>query len=456
MNLEDLHNNFIQLENKLALEDEDIFVLWYYSRVKIFNELKKKYLDYRDGQLGSKDQKLLRKISFNKIQDLFSRNPFIADEKDFLILGHPRKKYIDNEWKDIYTDRILEDLENDFIYLEKPFRLVHKGIHLQDVYYTDIINILKRFKRFVRVSKAIINKSYYIENELKVEFGKGIEYQSILLNTYKVNKLEKYFYGKILDRVKPKLVFVVVWYANLGLINACREKNIPVIEIQHGVIDNFHLGYFWGAEIKEAYYSYFPSVVLTFGDYWNQKISLPNKNVKKIDIGFDFFSRELSRHNIMSLKSCDEVLFITQKSIGNQIRKFIIDFIADYPNIKIGIKIHPAEDISLYKKSIGKNELVSFYVSENIYELFSRYEYVCGVYSTALYESLAFGNSTIIISSIEGWQHMKDLIEENMVFSVSDAAELAKIILSEKKLKKSLKESVFQSYNPEKLQLILE
>lgn len=456
MNLKQLHKKFIQLENRLELDEEEIFLLWYYSRYKIFDELKKKYLQHEEGQLGADKQNLSNYLSFDKTLNLLRKNPFSASGKDYLILGHPRKKYVNKEWKDIYTCNVQEDLENDFIYLEKPFRLEHKGYVARNVYFTDIINVLKRFKNFITVSPALTNKIRFLAKKLKKEFNQDINYQNIILNAYRINEIEKYFYRKILDRIKPKKVFVVVWYANLGLVNACREKKIPVIEIQHGVIDKYHMGYFWGAEVEEKFYSYFPSIILTFGEYWNKKISLPNKNAEKVSIGFDYFNTEVAKYNSKERENKGDLLFITQKSIGGQLRKFIKRFTNEYPNIKVGIKIHPAEDMNLYKKELGDSNSITFFESENIYELYSKYQYICGVYSTALYESLASGNNTIIISSIDGWQYLQDLIDENMVFSVSDTEELAKIVTDKIQLEIQKANSIFESYNSNSLSLILE
>lgn len=66
-------------------------------------------------------------------------------------------------------------------------------------------------------------------------------------------------------------VFLSVSYTNFGLVNACRDLGISVIEMQHGVINREHYGYTYTYAPAQNQY---PDFLLTFGerdaDYINQ------------------------------------------------------------------------------------------------------------------------------------------------------------------------------------------
>ncbi len=57
-------------------------------------------------------------------------------------------------------------------------------------------------------------------------------------------------------------VFLSVSYTNFGLILACKELKIKVVEVQHGVINSQHYGYTYTYDPKQ---NQFPDFLLTFG-----------------------------------------------------------------------------------------------------------------------------------------------------------------------------------------------
>jgi hypothetical protein len=53
------------------------------------------------------------------------------------------------------------------------------------------------------------------------------------------------FHGMVLDRMRPRHVFVTCWYSvdNMALIHECHERGIPTTDLQHGVQGPTHLAY---------------------------------------------------------------------------------------------------------------------------------------------------------------------------------------------------------------------
>tara|TARA_Y100000385_G_scaffold261526_1_gene292343 strand:+ start:7644 stop:9044 length:1401 start_codon:yes stop_codon:yes gene_type:complete len=78
------------------------------------------------------------------------------------------------------------------------------------------------------------------------------------------NIAQYYIWYKFLKkRPKIKFLFITVSYTNFGLIKACKELNILVIEIQHGVINSEHYGYNYFYNPIE---NQFPDYILTLGE----------------------------------------------------------------------------------------------------------------------------------------------------------------------------------------------
>ncbi|EAS19078.1 hypothetical protein BBFL7_00527 [Flavobacteria bacterium BBFL7] len=93
-----------------------------------------------------------------------------------------------------------------------------------------------------------------------------------ILNEYKVNVnidfrfykfLARYYTFKWLLRIhKPEYVFVECYYDYCGYIKACKDQNVQVIELQHGMIAESHRSYNYSVPVNNHL---LPDKLLTFG-----------------------------------------------------------------------------------------------------------------------------------------------------------------------------------------------
>ncbi|GAK97021.1 hypothetical protein JCM19294_527 [Nonlabens tegetincola] len=93
-----------------------------------------------------------------------------------------------------------------------------------------------------------------------------------ILNEYNVNVnidfrfykfLARYYTFKWLLKIhKPKYVFVECYYDYCGYIKACKDENVQVIELQHGMIAESHRSYNYGVSVNNHL---LPDKLLTFG-----------------------------------------------------------------------------------------------------------------------------------------------------------------------------------------------
>lgn len=112
--------------------------------------------------------------------------------------------------------------------------------------YTDAIQlgsyIHKKFNKieFTQNEKDLILK---VQNELESTFGIKLDILG-MLTTHILNFQYDYKkYIELFKKRKPKQVFVVVAYENHAIVAAAQYLGIEVIELQHGTITDYHLGY---------------------------------------------------------------------------------------------------------------------------------------------------------------------------------------------------------------------
>ncbi len=83
--------------------------------------------------------------------------------------------------------------------------------------------------------------------ELLQDAGREAQTPELSVIASKLHDLDLYrhYHGKILDRVQPRYVFVVCWYSidHMGIGQACHDRSIPLVDLQHGVQGPGHLAY---------------------------------------------------------------------------------------------------------------------------------------------------------------------------------------------------------------------
>jgi len=230
-------------------------------------------------------------------------------------------------------------------------------------------------------------------------------------------------YISLIKKAAPNVVVVLVSYGKKTIIEASKNLGIPVVELQHGSISRYHIGYsFPGSNGPKRS---FPDYFLTFGEYWKNLVEFPIPENHVISVGFPFFDMERSKYGNEEKK--DQIVFISQGTIGEKMSKFAIKLKASKDlNMDIVYKLHPGE-YARWKKDypwlVDSGIQVIDDESEPLYKLLAQSKAVIGVYSTAIYESLGLGLRTFLLD-LPGIENMDELIASQSVVKVSSADEL--------------------------------
>jgi hypothetical protein len=156
--------------------------------------------------------------------------------------------------KDKWFDRIADPVRD--ILLKKNMTSVslelgnkYKPSEKNSVYIQNNINNLKLRSKILHKNKSYdmqlgqydLFLRFLSKNKLSTFF---FRYENLKNIVYKLI-LYKHFFEKKIKLYKPKLVFIVCYYSieGMSLVQACKENNIPTIDLQHGVQGELHLAY---------------------------------------------------------------------------------------------------------------------------------------------------------------------------------------------------------------------
>ncbi|UJG44355.1 MAG: CDP-glycerol glycerophosphotransferase family protein [Candidatus Heimdallarchaeum endolithica] len=359
----------------------------------------------------------------------FKQNPFLAKEHDIVIISHPRRKIQpDGKWWDIYTDHFSNDLKYSTLTLEGDNTLFYyKPPKTKNIRYFSFVYFLVKLKKLFGIGKVKLNNDEveylnFLSDEIYKKFGSKIDIRSKVEVRLSIRARILPLFIKVLERIKPKVVLIICSYGKEDFIEACKIKNIPVIELQHGVISKYHLGYSF--ESKGARKYTFPDYLFVFGDYWKKSVKFPIEQNKIISVGFPELEKKKEFYSNIQKKN--QILFISQITVGEKLSKLAIELSKDNSiDYHIVYKLHPRESkkwAELYPHlKNSKIEIIS--QEKNLYQLFAESKILVGVYSTAIYEGLNFGLKVFLLDS-PGIEHVENLIEQGFAQKITNLADL--------------------------------
>jgi len=412
-NLEELKEFIVYLEQKYDLLNFEIDGVkpWQLERVSIDYALSILLGIMQNPHTGlTKKQKLLNGLEI--LKSFLFKNPFFAKEVDTLIFSHARVLKVDDEYIDIYThyfEKELVERSIDFIEIEAPYIGQHLKKRENWRYHKEIVLVLENlFYKMVKVKEPKLDIIEKIEREIEEKIGK-YDLKTKLLTAVKKYKIEYYLYNKLLKKLKPKKIYVLVAYSGLGsLIKAAKDLSIETIEFQHGNFSKYHFGYYFGENKKDL--DYFPDKFLVWNEYWENLINFPIEDDNVIIKEFDYMKYQKHKYNHIK-KIANKAVVLSQGAIGEKIAKNILANWNYFQKFDLKYKLHPGEYDrwqtypSLQKLSKKKN--VEILTSVDLYALFSSCEYQIGVFSTALSEGIEFDCKTILLN-LPGVEEMSE------------------------------------------------
>jgi len=435
--VEDICNVFFNLEEKYDLNHFKIQDCYFWQLIRMYLYYNIAGQTQTFGQAQQKNLSLSDKVkSFMPfLKNSLFHSPLRGSfTKDYIIFDHPRKTLFKGEYRDIYSYFLVDELEGSYSFevMEAPYLNKHFSTKRDYIKYTDRIELGSYiFKKFSKIefseseNKLISN----VKNDLEDTFRIKIDLEDIIRNHILNFKYDYMKYLELFKKRQPKKIFVVVAYENKAVIAAAKTLGIETIELQHGTISDFHLGYSYPFKTRNSKeITYFPDKILTFGEYWINKDTCPIAPKNIIPIGFAYFE-EKSKDFINKKPKNRQILFISQGVIGKYLSKLAYDVALKLTDYTVVYKLHPGEYETWrnYTDLVKASNLANFKIVDNtstpLYQLFAESSYQIGAFSTAIYEGLMFNCKTFILE-VPGIEYLNDLINEGYVFKFSNSSQL--------------------------------
>ncbi len=376
-----------------------------------------------NGSTGAAVGDILRSIS--------THNPYFTPDADVLFFTHPRRKRLDDgKWWNVRCDPVIERLGCDIAVLESGREHGHRRpARTHQLRYLDPIERLadlrRRFAADWEFATRDAERIERLEAAIRERFEVDVDIDEMVAHSLSSRRQLRPSYEAILERVDPDVVVVTVSYGRERAIQieACKRQAVPVVELQHGVIDPYHVGYSFPGPSRRKWM--FPDYLLVYGSFWRDAVEYPIPDERVLPVGYPFI--ESQQPTSEGAVEREQIVFVSQGTIGEQLSQFAAE-LADEPGFETDIvyKLHPAE-VARYPESYPWLAAADVEVADgsdqSLYELFEASTAQVGVYSTAVYEGLRFGLRTYLFD-LPGSIKLRALVDEDVATPVASVTDL--------------------------------
>ncbi len=440
-----------EIEKKYGLLDVNVdgYRFWNYLRAEVGWQYVKKQMDYEVKSTGEPAAR--KRKSMGEILRLIGRSRLGKEKCDLLVLNHPRKSLVDSFYECIYTDEIIQQIENTVV-LEQPYQGIHyEPVKTKRLVYTDIVDFysyilcsLYRVFRPKSYGKNIQTMLKTIEQpirELNRVYGvevKPEEFTDSLNYGLYMYKAERYYYKRVIAKLKPRAILEVVSYDRKCMVvnEIAAERGIPTIELQHGTIGEEHIAYNFaeGSRVEQ-----FPEYIFLFSDYWKSKAKFPIKEENRLAVGYPYLERMAEKARLQAKKpEKKNILFLSSGPIGDKLAHIAVELgrLLDKEEYHLIFKLHPKE-YAIWKENypvlLDTPVEVIDHNRRNLYELYAISDIqVSGFNSTTVFEGLYFSLETYILDYCAS-REIDDLCKSGAADYFRTAGELAEKIVRKEK-----------------------
>lgn len=440
MDLKKVSREFLkwEYENKLYEIKVNNISLYTFIRMEVYESLM--FNSSLSSIFEKEDRKQVKRINYIKI---------IKSSLGFLLKQNRLKNtnlYITNtenkiKLKDVYVDNFFDKLikrdSGKAAILEFPNVI---NYHFKDIQNKDktikagfLYVAEKLFKAKINTKEideciAKISKLYTeLYSSLYEKKYDEIDLENLIKNRVLRNLRRVHIYEKFLRYYKPNIVYLKSAYSPLMqiFVHVCKKHNVKVVEVQHGHIYPYHIGYLLPIDVDNSK-ELFPDEVYVWSDYYKSTL-LKNKwnecNISKVgDFTYNnevSVQKDLSNGEVVSLKSKYKkiITIISQHTLLNEIDEFLEGIEKLPKDTVVLIKLHPRLILSqeeVFSKKALKNENLIIIKEGNIKSYLKISDLVIGVYSTAVIEALEM-NKTVHLININVAHFFDDFIQSSIV-----------------------------------------
>ena len=341
----------------------------------------------------------------------------------FVDSASSRRYYKNGVSYSIYCDFIMEKLvPKKSLLLELPSKqsVPYSEIATSDIYYPDLDFI------WIFIKSLFARRRFRETEQMKAELDRfGVQLPGKELNRLlKRFLLYSHWADRILRLTHPEFMFVVSPYSyiRMALVKMCKQRGIPVIELQHGQVSRQHYGYIYEhLENRDLIPDYF----FAYGQYYSDLLKEHSVIYKPENIfktGNLFLEEKsqldagLSSHLLDKAGDRKILLISSQTPTRNEMKEVARFLVESLPEkLFVIYKPHPIEtDATEFYDDL--KAIPNFYLVEspelNSLDLLRISDIHMTVYSTVFMEAYYFRVPTL-------FYHM-DALSENILEFVDD------------------------------------
>ncbi|MEU8225804.1 hypothetical protein [Kribbella sp. NPDC048915] len=328
------------------------------------------------------------------VAGVVTRNPF-PRRYDALVVPHPRKP----NGVEIYTDELRAALGERALVLDSGINGTPLPGSKNLDFFTSAAGALHRGSVDDRGIAAALEKL----TGVRVPIG------ALLAREIPKHRRLRALYRTLLRKHRVSTVYLVVAYFHQHIVGAARDLGIRVVELQHGAISPFHLGYSYPGRPVVADQ---PDELWCFGSYWTDVAELP-AGMRTEVMGAPYLPAPAP-------KDPRQVVFLSQGTIGAELLQVAGTVAAEYPELEIQYRPHPSERAADYRLPAG----VQLSTGGSTLDLLATATYQVGVSTTALFEGMALGCRTAV-ANLPGHEYLEPAIAKGHAVLMSTPAQLA-------------------------------
>lgn len=278
------------------------------------------------------------------------------------------------------------------------------------------------FDKSIIIDKALLIK---INQDINKAFGIEIQVVNFIHDRIQSFFSQIKYYRSFFSRCSPKVVLLTQNGIEKGLFLAARRLKIPVIEIQHGLINFIHPAYSYPKNAKYKKLESLPNYLFTYSKFWSSTTFIPI--VEKISVGR---SRVVDFSIVTLQEPRLDFLVVSADVYDETLRGYVRQLAHKLPNSRIGYKLHPNQrdhEASIRHDLCGLSNVEIFSAESPIAPLLNSTRSIVTIQSTVVYEALQAGKVVFIFRHFdymthEDVFHLKQVYLVDTINSINEAA----------------------------------
>jgi hypothetical protein len=392
----------LEFDNKiLSFKLDDNLPIWFLVRYDVCLAILNKNNNF---SLAYKQQPLKKSI-FKTILFALIKSPLFIKKGQVVFFNSGVtniKRFDDKYYFNRVTDHFFFSVKEQALLIEDTAsgELKLPRVHNRVFPHLTLLILSKiccfKIKKSNSINETIHNLTDFIstslvKNNLKFDIQ---EILKIITANVDVFLRKRSFYEWFLENKHPKILFLedASYGSRSHILLAAKKYKIPVVELQHGFVNEEHIAYHLGKGIEKDEMSklFYPDFYFAYGQFWKELINIPSK---VINIGNPYLDEQVNSVKTIPRENNEKtILYLSSAIAVTETIEFLCKLkkIADFYNYSIRFRPHPLEQASIKEKySALENIGISISGELPLYNDFSNSDIIIGELSTALFESLA-------------------------------------------------------------------